>query len=259
MKDKIIKSSELSTRHVAEEQFHDLKYSEQANCPYHYRLNPTYSIFQEMKGMLGDVRGKRILECGCGEGWTTAEVAALGGEIDSFDISSVAIEHAKRFLEKREIGERCTLQKMAAENLGYADEYFDIVMGFAILHHLDLSKALPEILRVMKKGGTAFFAEPLGTNPIINLYRRLTPQFRTEGEKPLILDEFRNLTESFAEFTHNEFYLTALLPIAFAYLRLPEYIITHFKQACLSLDKRILERFPFLGKYAWYTIIRLVK
>jgi len=44
---------------------------------------------------------KRFWKYDCGEGWTTAETAALDGVIDSFDISPVAIEHAQRFLTKR--------------------------------------------------------------------------------------------------------------------------------------------------------------
>ena len=73
---------------------------------------------------------------------------------------------------------------MPAERLSYSDSVFDLAVGFAIIHHLDLKPALAELHRVLKPGGVAFFAEPLGTNPAIQLYRRLTPQFRTEDERP---------------------------------------------------------------------------
>jgi len=51
---------------------------------------------------------------------------------------------------------------MNAEELKFADDYFDIVCGGAILHHLDLNKALSEIARVLKPDGKAIFVEPLG-------------------------------------------------------------------------------------------------
>jgi len=250
---------DIEARHASEEIFHDNKYRTQSNYPHHYQLNPTYAVFQEMKQLIGDIRGKRVRESGCGEGWTTVEYAALGGEIDSFDISSVAIHHARSLLQNKNYENTCSFKKMAAEQLDYEDEVFDVVVGFAILHHLDLDKSIPELLRVMKKGAKAYFAEPLGTNPIINLYRRLTPQYRTRDEKPLVLDHFNTYARRFTEFTHHEYYLTALFPLGLVYLKLPMPFIQRINRRCIDLDEWILKRFPSLGKYAWYTIVRLVK
>lgn len=249
----------MNDRYKSEEKFHDSKYGNQAGYPYHYRFNPTYAIFKEMKVMVGDITGKKIIEYGCGEGWTTAELAALGGKVHAFDISSVAVRHAQEYIEKKNLSDNCTLSKMAAEGLNYPDEFFDIAFGFAILHHLDLSRAIPELLRVMKVGASAFFAEPLGTNPLINLYRKHTPQFRTEDETPLVLDDFSCYCVKFKEFSHTEYYLSAIFSIGLAYLRLPEFIIRSFNQLLLRIDRKILEKYPNLGKYAWYTIIRLMK
>lgn len=249
----------MNQRHASEEKFHDNKYDKQTGYPYHYRYNPTYHVFQEMKGMLGDVRGKTILEYGCGEGWTTAEIAAMGGEIHAFDISSVAIGHALKLLEKRGLAKNCVLKKMGAEQLDYPDNFFDSVFGFAILHHLDLDRAMPEMYRVLKAGAEAFFAEPLGTNPLINLYRNLTPQYRTKDEAPLILEEFTRYGVQFREFKHIEYYLTAICSLGLAYLRLPQPVVHYFNRMLLRLDRKILYRYPYLGRYAWYTIIKLVK
>jgi ubiquinone/menaquinone biosynthesis C-methylase UbiE len=259
MKDNDDHSSELSRRHTSEEHFHDLKYEDPAYYPSHYRLNPTYVIFQEMKEMIRSVQGEKILEYGCGEGWTTAELLSMGSRIESFDISSVAIEHARKMLERFEGSERCNLKKMAAESLDYPDASFDVIAGFAILHHLDLNKAIPEMYRVLKKGGRAFFAEPLGTNPIINTYRKFTPQFRTADEKPLILKDFINYVSKFNKFVHNEYYLTALFPLGLAYLHVPDRVVNYMNNACQRLDKKILKQFPSMGRFAWYTIIQLEK
>jgi len=259
MKNKDNQFFELSRRHASEELFHDLKYEDRAYYPYHYRLNPTYIIFQEMKDMVRSARGDDILEYGCGEGWTTAELLSLGKNLESFDISSVAIDHAIKMLERLEGSERCTLKKMAAEDLDYSDESFDIIVGFAILHHLDLNKAIPEMYRVLKKGGCAFFAEPLGTNPFINIYRKLTPQFRTADEKPLILSDFVNYIGKFKKFDHRERYLTALFPIGLAYLHVPDAVVNFMNKEFQRLDKRILKRFPSMGRFAWYSIIQLEK
>ena len=49
---------------------------------------------------------------------------------------------------------------------------FDIIYGTGILHHLNLKACLDEIERILKPGGKFVFIEPLGTNPVINLYRK---------------------------------------------------------------------------------------
>lgn len=38
---------------------------------------------------------------------------------------------------------------MGAERLNYSDQSFDVAVGFAIIHHLDLSLAIPELYRVL--------------------------------------------------------------------------------------------------------------
>lgn len=56
-----------------------------------------------------------------------------------------------------------------------------------MLHHLDLSYALPELRRILAPGGRILAVEALDYNPAIKLYRRLTPAMRTEWEKAHIL------------------------------------------------------------------------
>ena len=68
----------------------------------------------------------------------------------------------------------------------FENNQFDIVYGLGILHHLNFSKCLDEIFRILKPNGTLLFIEPLGTNPIINLYRKFTPKARSKDEHPLI-------------------------------------------------------------------------
>jgi hypothetical protein len=56
-----------------------------------------------------------------------------------------------------------------------------------MLHHLDLSYAFPEMRRLLKPGGVVLGAEALSYNPLIKLYRRLTPQMRSKWEAVHIL------------------------------------------------------------------------
>src|SRR5579883_1516530 len=111
--------------------------------------------------------GKRILEYGCGQDSNAKVLAAHGAQVTSIDISSTAVEKARA----------------RAEELGLADH-----MTFQVLriHHLDLTLAYTEIARVLVPEGRAVFTEPLGSNKLINRYRRHTPHLRTVDEHPLL-------------------------------------------------------------------------
>src|SRR5205807_1094253 len=72
----------------------------------------------------------------------------------------------------------------------FPDDSFDLIVGVAILHHLDLEVALREIRRVLRPGGRAVFLEPLWHNPLLRLGRRLTPSARTPDEHPLTVQDW---------------------------------------------------------------------
>jgi hypothetical protein len=56
-----------------------------------------------------------------------------------------------------------------------------------MLHHLDLSFAFPELRRILAPGGKILAVEALDYNPLIKLYRTITPAMRTEWEAAHIL------------------------------------------------------------------------
>ena len=157
----------LEARLQREAQFHDTKYSGGDSYPSHYAVGPTQYVYTQMREALGDLNGKHVLEVGCGEGWITRELAQRGAIVSAFDISPQAAENTRKVLAADNLLERCTIGVMPAEMLSYPDNSFDIAIGFAIIHHLDLGKALAELHRVLKPGGVGYFAEPLATNPLI--------------------------------------------------------------------------------------------
>src|SRR5882672_7475453 len=124
----------LEARHSREQEFHDSKYAGGDLYPAHYSLNPTYAVYQAMIGELGDLREKRVLELGCGEGWITHDLAAAGARVSAFDISPHAVENTRQLLKRAGLEDRCDLRVMAAETLDYPSGEFDAVVGFAIIH-----------------------------------------------------------------------------------------------------------------------------
>lgn len=253
------KGEELENRHIKEEEYHNKKYSEEDSSPKHYKQNPTFRIFKRMIEVIGDIKGKRLLEYGCGSGWMTAELAVLGAKIDSFDISAQAVQNTQELLEKHGLNKDVTVQKMGAEKLDYEDNSFDIVFGFAILHHLELETALPELHRVLKPGGYAIFSEPLEGNPALKVYRNMTPQYRTVDEKPIVINEFKKDVESFTSFNHEEFYFISLIAFVLIYIPGMSRFFESALRPLMALDKLFLKAFPFLGRWAWYSIFTIKK
>jgi 2-polyprenyl-3-methyl-5-hydroxy-6-metoxy-1,4-benzoquinol methylase len=122
---------------------------------------------------VGDLRGKRVLEYGCGLGEATVLLARSGARVSAFDLSPSSVEVTRRRAETN--GLEVDLAVAAGEDLPYADETFDVVVGVAILHHLDVERAGRELHRVLKPDGKAAFVEPMAMNPVLNFVRDHVP------------------------------------------------------------------------------------
>jgi SAM-dependent methyltransferase len=250
---------DIKSRQETESRFHDKKYGHGDGYPRHYALRPTYPIYRKMRSMIGARSGQRILEYGCGEGWITRDLVESGATVNAFDISVEAVNKTRAVLAAAGVADVGVIETMGAEQLGYPDETFDIAVGFAILHHLDLEKAIPELYRVLKVGGVGYFAEPMGGNPMINLYRWLTPQYRTPDEVPLDLRTLAPLLNGFREVAHTDYYVLALASVALAYLPFGKLLYPSVNRVLMALDEALLRTFPGLGHLAWYTILKLEK
>jgi ubiquinone/menaquinone biosynthesis C-methylase UbiE len=114
---------------------------------------------------LRDVATLHVLDYGCGTGGTTVHLAARGARAAGFDISLTRLAEARQRVAGAPGGGHAGLVQSVAEMLPFADGSFDALLGKQILHHLDLSVAIPEIARVLRPGGRAVFLEPLTPAP----------------------------------------------------------------------------------------------
>lgn len=196
--------------------------------------------------------GKRILEYGCGQGEASLIIARKynPGSIVGIDLSEVAVDHARA--EATRLGlENISFKAMNAENLEFSDDEFDLVCGFGILHHLDLEVASRQLARVLRPNGTCIFLEPLGHNPAINLYRKLTPHLRTADEHPLLMKDFAVFKRHFSHFSPWFVNLTTLGTVPFG--RMPG--ATMLVRAAASVDRVLFQALPFIRRFAWNVVL----
>lgn len=185
-------------RKIRERDYHDRAFSENTRDDAGKFYAIANGLKKEYAHRLGmECAGKRLLEYGCGPGGVSLSLAAAGVQTTGIDISGVAIEKARAAAAERNIG-HASYEVMDAEKLAYEDSRYDMICGTSILHHLSLERAFDEIARVLAPGGFALFIEPLGHNPLINLYRKRTPALRTSDEHPLVMGDVKKRRGGFS-------------------------------------------------------------
>jgi ubiquinone/menaquinone biosynthesis C-methylase UbiE len=104
-----------------------------------------------------------VLDLGSGGGnsvFPLLDLIPQAGIVAS-DLSLPLLKILKDYMEQRYADRSFAVVQLNAEELFFADEQFDLVVGGAILHHLfSPDKAIAECARVLKPGGSAVFFEP---------------------------------------------------------------------------------------------------
>lgn len=223
---------------------------------------------QHILSQFGDVRGKRVLDYGCGSAEGGIYLAKQGAKVVGIDVSAGMLEAAQRLAAHH--GVSIETRQVTSDLIPAADEEFDLIYGNGVLHHVSLNIAIPELARVMKKDGKGCFIEPLPYNPVINVYRRIAKEVRTPDEKPLRFADIERFKGSFADVSHREFWLTTLSVFLKFYLidranpnreRYWKKIYTDsaklqsFFGPLRDLDTRLLSLVPPLRHMCWNTVI----
>ena len=100
---------------------------------------------------------RRILEIGVGLGSDHFRFALAGNSMVALDLSREHLRQTRRHLQLEGL---CTRPVYGdAECTGFADESFDLVYSFGVIHHTpNPSSAVNEIHRILKPGGIAIVA-----------------------------------------------------------------------------------------------------
>jgi len=245
--------TDSAERAAREQHFHDHAFTHETRgrvAKYYAVTRRSTECYERI--LAGITPPARVLEYGCGEGSAAFGLARRGVAVTGIDISPIGIEHANEQAAAAGLS-TAEFLVMDAENLAFADGEFDVVCGSGILHHLDLERSLDEVARVLSADGRACFQEPLGHNPLINLYRRLTPSLRTVDEHPLLQSDLTRLHAPFGDVEVRYFHLFTLLAVPFRHTRL----FTGLLRMLESVDRVLFSVIPPLRRFAWLVVIEL--
>lgn len=199
---------------------------------------------------LGPLAGRDVLDLGCGHGMASVVLARARARVTAMDLSGGYLAEAARRAEAN--GVRVSFVQADAERLPFAAGSFDRVWGNAILHHLDVTAAARELMRVLRPGGVAVLCEPWGENPLLNLARRYLPypgKDRTRDERPLRARDVEALRAVVPRVETEGYQLLGM-----ARRVLGPGALSRGLAWC---DARLLKRVPVLGHYCRYVILTL--
>lgn len=195
-------------------------------------------------------QGKRVLDFGCGTGLHLPFLSNIAREVVGIDLSekSLEVSRAKNLPNVK-------LMIMDAERLEFPDASFDIVFDGGTFSSIDLDKALPEIIRVLRPGGALIGIETLGHNPFTNLKRLLNRKTgkRTEWAADHIVKQgdLRKIGKHLIKKEIRYFHVVSWM--AFPFLNLPFGIVL------LKTLERADKLLAFLNKYSFKAVFIYVK
>lgn len=251
-----------------EEDFHD-EWAEGIN-PKEVLVDESFTGSTSPEGawivkMLGDIKGKKILELGSGAGEGAVFLAKQGANVTATDISSGMLEVVNKVATLH--GVKVSTAVSSADDLSqFEKNSFDVVYAANLLHHVDVAKCLDNVKDVLKPGGIAAFWDPVAHNPVINVYRRMAEEVRTPDEHPIKRSDMKLFKERFSDVDYNFFWLSSLLVFVKFWLidrihpssdRYWKLIISRERELrplvskLMGFDRFLLKIIPFIGWWSW--------
>ncbi|MEM4346980.1 MAG: class I SAM-dependent methyltransferase [Candidatus Altiarchaeota archaeon] len=128
---------------------------EEYDRPYHWLLGGVANLQYLLKvqiviRIIGNLKSKKILDIGCGDGRFTSFLAKEGAEVYGVDYSERALRFAKVLVPNAKF------VRMDSYRLGFKASYFDVVTLIDTIEHLKKDKeeqTLREIKKVLKPNG----------------------------------------------------------------------------------------------------------
>ncbi|MHB8550111.1 MAG: bifunctional 2-polyprenyl-6-hydroxyphenol methylase/3-demethylubiquinol 3-O-methyltransferase UbiG, partial [Acidiferrobacterales bacterium] len=124
-------------------------------------INPLRLKFIDERAAL---RGKAVLDVGCGGGILSESMAAIGARVTGIDLGNAPLEVAR--LHLKETGHAVDYRRISVEDLAQQQpQSFDVVTCLEMLEHVpDPASAVTACARLVKPHGQVFFST-INRNP----------------------------------------------------------------------------------------------
>jgi 2-polyprenyl-3-methyl-5-hydroxy-6-metoxy-1,4-benzoquinol methylase len=200
------------------------------------------------------INPQRILDFGCGGGWLSKILTSRGYKVVGTDINETLLVSAKKITPRSEF--------VISDNtrLPIKGNMFDLIIGIAILHHLNIHKALVECCNVLRDEGYVLFMEPNTLNPFMAIGRRILPSaIHTEDERPISSGFFiRKLARIGFELKSVKYLFPYSFCISYLLRKIESNLIIRLAQLIYPLIKyseTVFERIPLLNKMGGVIVI----
>lgn len=231
--------------------------------------SPTAPELRYIHTVLGDVKGKKILDIGCGLGEASVYFALKGAKVSAMDLSGEMLSVAQKLARKNNVRIKTYQSSIELFRLPKSEQ-FDIIYVGNLFHHVDIEKALDCIQAHLALDGTLVCWEPVAYNPIINVYRKIASHVRSKDEKPFRLSDIRRFMRRFNSVRVEWFWFTTLIlfiVMAVVQRRNPNqerYWKSVVKEGeywrplynpLEQLDNVLLKVFPFMRPLCWNVVL----
>lgn len=225
-----------------------------ANLKYYCIIEKQMAFVKQW--MVDNTKDKDVLEMACGDNELIRNVAHQARTAVAGDIAPVTIELAKKNAQGNPALEKIDYRVLDCEKTGFPDNSFDVIIEMGALHHMDLDAAYGEAARLLRPDGKFMCLEAIRHNPIIHLYRRLTPHLRTAWEVDHILGRSQILKglEYFHDIEIKHYFIVSILAVPFRNTKFFKPLLA----ACEAVDA-VLTRIPgfrWISWQCWFVLSR---
>ncbi|MBU4086561.1 MAG: class I SAM-dependent methyltransferase, partial [Nanoarchaeota archaeon] len=133
--------------------------------------------------LLKSIKGKKILDAGCGSGIYSKKLAQKGAKVYGLELNQNMINLAKNYCKNLNI----EFKQGSIDKIPYPDNNFDIVLASLVIHYLKKpERAIKEFRRVLKDNGELILST---THPIVESFIKIKDNGRKK--EILITDYFK--------------------------------------------------------------------
>ena len=201
--------------------------------------------------LLGDARGRVVVDLGCGSGENVAVLAERGSQVVGMDISPDLIAIAQQRMRSANLS--ATVRLGDAYNTGLPDESVDVIFCMALIHHLDIKVVRGEMWRILHKGGMVVLKEPIRFSAFYARLRSMLPAHEdiSEYEHPLTREELSLMTQPF-RVDGTRYFRLPFVPLL-------SRLLSSLSRAAWKTSDWIIRHFPPAEAYATAVVTRLQK